>query len=105
MAPSAVVLLAAGAEEMETVIVTDVLRRGGVTVTLAGLAAAPGPVLCSRAVSIVPDCSLAAAVEGGKTYDAVVLPGGGPGAAALADSPEVCPKLSYYGRHFILHQE
>lgn len=29
--PSALVLLAEGAEEMETVIVVDVLRRGGVS--------------------------------------------------------------------------
>ena len=27
----------------------------------------------------------------GKTWDLVVLPGGGPGAAALAASPEVAP--------------
>ncbi len=32
MAPRALVLLAEGAEEMETVITVDVLRRGGVEV-------------------------------------------------------------------------
>ena len=32
--PSAIVLLAEGAEEMETVISVDVLRRGGVSILL-----------------------------------------------------------------------
>ena len=31
----------------------------------------------------------------GKTWDLVVLPGGGPGAAALAASPEVVPPPPY----------
>ncbi len=34
MAPRALVLLAEGAEEMETVITVDILRRGGVEVIL-----------------------------------------------------------------------
>jgi protein DJ-1 len=35
MAPRALVLLAEGAEEMETVITVDILRRGGVEVILS----------------------------------------------------------------------
>jgi protein DJ-1 len=35
--PKALVLLAEGAEEMETVIVVNILRRGKVDVTLASL--------------------------------------------------------------------
>ena len=70
MPANALVLLAEGAEEMETVIVVDVLRhkfflkmiqhflllkatlhrRGGVEVVLAGLAGS-APVVCSRQVS------------------------------------------------------
>ena len=38
-------------------------------------------------VSINPDMALSEAL--GKSWDVVVLPGGGPGAAALAASPEV----------------
>jgi len=86
MPANALVLLAEGAEEMETVIVVDVLRRGGVEVVLAGLAGS-APVVCSRQVSINPDLGLSEAL--GKNWDVVVLPGGGPGAAALAASPEV----------------
>ena len=38
-------------------------------------------------MSINPDMGLSEALE--KSWDVVVLPGGGPGAAALAASPEV----------------
>ena len=49
-------------------------------------------------VSINPDMALSEAL--GKSWDVVVLPGGGPGAAALAASPEVissssCSKLCF----------
>ncbi len=73
--PTALVILAEGAEEMETVIVVNVLRRGKVDVTLASIAT-DVPVTCSRGVKIVPDCSLEEALDGGKAkFDAVVLPG------------------------------
>ncbi len=79
--------LAPGAEEMETVIVVDVLRRAGFEVVLAGLNG-PEPVTCSRQVRVIPDCSLTEA--GGRgPYDLVVLPGGGPGSEALAASTAV----------------
>ena len=87
MAPKALVLLATGAEEMETVITVDVLRRGGVEVLVAGVEG-DGTVKCSRDVKISPDLSLAAAIPKGP-FDCIVLPGGGPGAAALAANGEV----------------
>ena len=52
------VVLADGAEEMETVISVDVLRRAGLTVTVAGLTGDQA-VTCSRDVKISPDTSLA----------------------------------------------
>jgi protein DJ-1 len=79
------VILAPGAEEMETVITVDVLRRAGLEVVLAGLSGA-GPVTCSRQVRLVPDCALSAARG---PFDAIVLPGGGKGAEGLAASTEV----------------
>ncbi|XP_066838161.1 Parkinson disease protein 7 isoform X2 [Anser cygnoides] len=53
----ALVILAKGAEEMETVIPTDVMRRAGIKVTVAGLTG-KDPVQCSRDVFICPDASL-----------------------------------------------
>ena len=73
--PKALVILAEGAEEMETVIVVNILRRGKVDVTLASISG-DGPVACSRGVKIVADCTLEEAVDGGNAkFDAVVLPG------------------------------
>lgn len=79
------VLIAAGSEEMETVITVDVLRRASVEVTLAGVHGSE-PVKCSRSIVIVPDTSLALTTE---LYDAIVLPGGLDGAQTFADSAEV----------------
>ena len=85
---TALVLLAAGAEEMEVSIIVDVLRRGGLKVTLAGVAGS-GPVVCSRGLRLVPDVALG---DVAGSFDAVVLPGGAQGAENLGNSPLV-------GRH------
>lgn len=77
----ALVLLAAGFEEIEAVTVIDVLRRAGIAVRAAGLAA--GPCRGSRGITVVPDCTLDEALADPEGYDALVLPGGGPGAKAL----------------------
>lgn len=82
---SALVLLATGAEEMETTIVVDVMRRAHIHVVVAGVDGV-APVTCSRGVKILPDVAL----EGlSGEFDVIVLPGGGPGAQRLAESPEV----------------
>ncbi len=85
MRKRALVPLADGAEEMETVTIVDVLRRGGMEVILAGLAGAAA-VKCSRGVRLLPDCALSEA-EG--EFDIIVLPGGAEGAATLAASPVI----------------
>ena len=83
--PKALVLLAPGSEEMEAVISIDVLRRGGIEVTVAGVDGAT-PIRCSRGVVITPDVSLDD-VEG--EFDVLVLPGGGEEAQRLAQSDRV----------------
>jgi len=83
--PTALVLLAQGSEEMEAVITIDVLRRGGIDVTVAGVDG-PEPVRCSRGVVITPDAALDR-LDG--EFDVVVLPGGAEGAQRLAKSPKV----------------
>jgi len=54
---------------------------------LAGLEGVD-PVKCSRGVVLVPDSSLDSALLN-VPYDAIILPGGGPGAKALAESAKV----------------
>lgn len=83
----ALVILSEGAEEMETVITVDVLRRANIDVTLAGLTGVE-PVVCSRKVKIVPDVALKDATLKGP-YDVVVCPGGAGGANNLAESSDV----------------
>uniref|UniRef100_A0A6P4EMJ0 Protein deglycase DJ-1zDJ-1 n=1 Tax=Drosophila rhopaloa TaxID=1041015 RepID=A0A6P4EMJ0_DRORH len=84
---NALIILAPGAEEMEFTISADVLRRGKINVTVAGLNDCE-PVKCSRSVVIVPDTSLEQALSHGN-YDVVVLPGGLAGNKALMNSPAV----------------
>jgi protein DJ-1 len=83
--PTALVLIAHGSEEMEAVISIDVLRRGGIDVTVAGVDG-PDPVRCSRGVVITPDVALDSVDD---DFDIVVLPGGAEGALRLAQSAKV----------------
>lgn len=85
-AKTALIILAEGAEEMETVIPVDVLRRAGIEVTIAGLLD-KNAVECSRKVSIVPDKALFEVAD--NKFDVVILPGGLKGANSLAESDEV----------------
>ncbi len=86
---SALVLFAEGSEELEAVSVIDILRRGGINVTVAGLAA--GPVRGSRGTVLVPDTTLDEAAK--QDYDMVVLPGGQPGATNLKADQRVLALL------------
>jgi 4-methyl-5(b-hydroxyethyl)-thiazole monophosphate biosynthesis len=72
---SALILFADGSEELEAITVVNILRRAGVSVTLAGLTA--GALRGSRGTLLVPDATLDEALA--HSYDMVVLPGGQPG--------------------------
>ena len=72
---TALVLFATGSEELETVTVVNILRRGGVQVSLAGLQ--EGALCGSRGITLQPDTTLDAVQE--REFDMVVLPGGQPG--------------------------
>lgn len=82
---SVLVPLAPGCEELEAVTIIDLLRRGGIEVVTAGLDS--GPIQCSRGVVLMPDVSFASALS--RSYDMVVLPGGGPGADRLDSDPRI----------------
>lgn len=92
------VLMADGSEEMETVTVVNILRRGGLRVTLAGLT--EGPLRGSRSISIVPDTTLDEALR--DDYDMVVLPGGQPGTQRLRADARVfrlLQQMTHQGKH------
>lgn len=72
---TALILFADGSEELEAVTLINILRRGGVNVTVAGLHG--GPLRGSRGTVLLPDTTLDEAQTG--QYDMVVLPGGQPG--------------------------
>ena len=84
MLKTALVILAEGFEEVEAIGPVDVLRRAGVRITLAGLA--DRQVKSSRKIGVETDILLKDLVE---LPDAVILPGGIPGATNLAKSEEV----------------
>ncbi|MFZ5503188.1 MAG: DJ-1 family glyoxalase III [Pseudomonadota bacterium] len=72
---TALVLFARGSEELEAITIVNILRRGAVSVTLAGLEA--GVLRGSRNTQIMPDTTLEEALA--HDYDMLVLPGGQPG--------------------------
>jgi len=95
---SVLVLFAAGSEELETVTVVDILRRGGLSVTLAGLEA--GALRGSRGIVLMPDTTLDDALK--HDYDMVVLPGGQPGTDNLKADARVLKlirKMSQQGKY------
>jgi 4-methyl-5(b-hydroxyethyl)-thiazole monophosphate biosynthesis len=88
------VLLADGFEEIEAVTVVDVLRRAGVQVSvLAASATASGAsarrVTGSHGITISVDAALVDVAALDARFDAVVLPGGLPGATHLRDDERV----------------
>ena len=67
---SVLVLFAEGSEELEAITIVNILRRGGVTVTLAGLDV--GALRGSRGVVLMPDTTLDNALK--EDFDMIVLP-------------------------------
>lgn len=78
------VALAQGFEEIEAITVIDILRRSGISVTAAGVDALR--VKGSRGVCVLVDKLLD---QAGEDFDAIVLPGGSPGALNLAASKKI----------------
>jgi 4-methyl-5(b-hydroxyethyl)-thiazole monophosphate biosynthesis len=92
MSKKVIVFLAEGFEEVEAVTPIDYLRRAGIEVTIA--AVNKGSIVKgSHGIQVVPDASLDDLSGNGKlkpsSWDAVVVPGGLPGADNLAASKPV----------------
>jgi 4-methyl-5(b-hydroxyethyl)-thiazole monophosphate biosynthesis len=94
MTKKAIVLLAEGFEEVEAVTPIDYLRRAGIAVTIAAVDGSLS-VKGARGITINADallCDIIQKGEAGETpvaaFDAVIIPGGMPGAANIAASEE-----------------
>ena len=82
----AIVFLANGFEEMEALGTIDILRRGGIEVTTVSITADP-VVTGAHNVPVTADTTLEKATL--TDADALILPGGMPGATNLNDSEPV----------------
>ena len=89
MTKKAVVLLADGFEEVEAVTPIDYLRRAGVEVTTAAITDSLAVKGRWGGLKVTADTTLAKiAKQGTGGWDAVIIPGGMPGAENLAASKE-----------------
>ncbi|MDR1895085.1 MAG: DJ-1/PfpI family protein [Spirochaetales bacterium] len=90
---SLMVILAPGFEEIEAVAPIDLLRRAGLKVGIAGLgsreAEGSHAIRVKADFALCPGDSLPQALPGGGFPEGLIFPGGMPGAANLAASPEV----------------
>jgi 4-methyl-5(b-hydroxyethyl)-thiazole monophosphate biosynthesis len=87
----ALVLMAEGFEEIELTSIVDILRRGGVTVMIAGLK--DGLITGSRGMKMQPDVTLDGIKE---MYDMIILPGGSPGYVNLGSDRRVIELVNRY---------
>jgi len=79
---NALIVIAQGIEEMETVIIADILVRAGIDITLASVTGRQ--IEGSRGVRIVADVDLNQVKD--QSFDMIICPGGLPGAEHLRDS-------------------
>lgn len=86
--------LAPGFEEVEALTVVDYLRRADVHVVTASVGA-PNPITGRSRIRVMADIDLDEALaEWGDEWDAVVVPGGGPGVERLLESEAVVGLLA-----------
>jgi 4-methyl-5(b-hydroxyethyl)-thiazole monophosphate biosynthesis len=88
-----VVPLAHGFEEIETVTVVDILRRAGISVTVAGVetGSPPGAIEGRTGIRLVPDLSIDEVKA--SDFDMIVLPGGLKGTQTLQKDSRVAQLL------------
>lgn len=85
LTPKVLIPLATGCEDLESVTLIDLLRRGNIEVTTASLD--DKPVTCARGTVIIADTTLNEVIN--DSFDLMVLPGGLPGADNLNADPRI----------------
>jgi len=88
MAKKTLVLLADGFEDVEAITPVDYLRRAGIEVTTASISGNLTVTSKWGGIKMIADTTLTGLVKQGGGWDAVILPGGMPGASNLAASKE-----------------
>jgi 4-methyl-5(b-hydroxyethyl)-thiazole monophosphate biosynthesis len=88
MAKRAIILLADGFEDVEAVTPIDYLRRAGIDVTTASISQSLTVTSRWGEIKLTADAVIFELTGQSKDWDAVILPGGMPGAASLAASEE-----------------
>eukprot|EP00448_Togula_jolla_P013798 CAMPEP_0170574582 /NCGR_PEP_ID=MMETSP0224-20130122/3378_1 /TAXON_ID=285029 /ORGANISM="Togula jolla, Strain CCCM 725" /LENGTH=189 /DNA_ID=CAMNT_0010897251 /DNA_START=14 /DNA_END=583 /DNA_ORIENTATION=+ len=84
--------IADASEEIETACITDTLTRAGAAVTVASVKEnGELQVTMSRGLRILADCGIDECTS--KSWDAIVLPGGMPGAERLRDNETLARML------------
>lgn len=94
MSKTALVILAEGFEEVEALTPIDMLRRAGVTVTIAGLGGTS--ITGSHDISVQCDATVQDMIH--HPFDCVVVPGGMPGTLNLLESHSVLEIINYSHR-------
>ena len=90
---NALVPLAPGFEEIETITVVDILRRSGARVTIAGIV--EGVIEGSRGIRLFADGSINSIKP--ENFDLIILPGGQPGTDNLKNNDKVVSLLREMG--------
>lgn len=90
MPPQALVVIAHGSESLETVTAINVLRRGGVKVTVASVEKSR-QIKGTRGIALAADALFSKVAR--KTFDLIVLPGGEAGAKKLSRHKALIQKL------------
>lgn len=97
---TAVVFIADGSEEIEALTPVDYLRRAGVEVALVAAGTSARTVVCSHKVSVNADFTLEAYLSSSRELpDAVVVPGGMPGAENIASDTRAVSFISEMQRN------
>lgn len=84
MSKKVLILLADGFEEVEAVTPIDYLKRAEIAVTTASISGNTAVKGARTGLQVIADTTLADLSPGACCFDAIVLPGGMPGAANLA---------------------
>ena len=93
----AIVLLADGFEDVEAITPIDYLRRAGIDVTVASISKKHKVEGRWSGIKVIAGATLAELISINKDlkhWDAVIIPGGIPGATNLAESQDVCTLLN-----------